>query len=99
MASVYGVKGNIIRQYLAIQRLTDELMDKLDNDDFGVTAAQTLSFISVDGQALVNSILDEDKETYGVTVENAQKVRKALEGYDGKDAVNKTKLEAEVRTS
>lgn len=96
-AKVYGVKGNIIRQYLEIYRLTDELMDKLDNGYFGITTAQTISFISPSGQGLVNAVLDGDKDSCIVTVENSQKLRSLLENYDGKDADEEIRLKTEVR--
>lgn len=57
-ANVYGVKGNIIRLYLEIHNLTEDLMNKLDIRDFEVTAAQALSFISPAGQSLVNAVLE-----------------------------------------
>lgn len=96
-AKVYGVKGNIIRLYLDIKRLADELMDKLDNGDFGVTAAQSISFISPAGQALLNAVLEGDKDSYRITVDNSQKVRNLLESYQSNDAADEEGIRSEVR--
>lgn len=96
-AKVYGVKGNIIRLYLDIHRLAEELMDKLDNGDFGVTAAQTFSFISPEGQSLLNAVLEEDRDSYRVTVENSQKVRNVLDSYECKDTDEEAEFRSKIR--
>lgn len=96
-AKVYGVKGNIIRLYMDIHRLADELMDKLDNGDFGVTAAQNISFISPTGQSIINAVLEEDRDSYRVTADNSQKVRSLFDSCLNNGTGVEEELIAEVR--
>jgi len=83
-AKAYGLKENVIRLYLELYHLSDKLMERLDNGEFGTTPAQNLSHISPDGQALVDSVLDADREICKVTVANSISVRGELKDYTSK---------------
>lgn len=80
-AEVYGQSPSVIRLHIELSRLDESLLDKLDAEDYGTTPASELSFISADGQRLVNSVLDEDKDKklYKVTVRRSKELRAFFE--------------------
>lgn len=80
-AQVYGQSASQIRNFIELSHLTESLLDRLDAEDFGTTPASELSFISPNGQELINSVLDEDKDKklYKVTVRRSVQLRKFFE--------------------
>ena len=77
----YNKSEHTIRLYLELYNLAEGLMERLDNKEFGTSSAQQLSHIEKDGQVLVNTILNENKDTCKITVNNSKAVRKELAGY------------------
>jgi len=80
-AQVYGLSPSKVRSFIELSRLIESLQDRLDAEDFGTTPASELSFISVDGQKVINSVLDEDKnmQFYKITIKRSEELRAFFE--------------------
>jgi len=84
-ARVYGETEYTIRLYLELYRLIEPLKTRLDDGEFGVTAAQRLAYISLDGQALINDVLEEEGSLCEITIRKSISLRKELKDYTGDD--------------
>jgi len=91
-ADAYGQSNSTIRTFIELNRLIEPLLDKVDANDFGTTPASALSFISPEGQSLINSVLNEDKKIYKVTVKRSEKLRSYFEN-EGEEATIKKDVE------
>jgi ParB family chromosome partitioning protein len=76
-ALVYGVTPYTIELNLRLYELIDQLKDRLDAKEFGVTPARSISHISKEKQKQINSVLEEDetKEKYEITMTNSKELR------------------------
>ena len=86
-AAAYGQSNSRIRTYIELNRLIEPLLDKLDANEFGTTPASELSFISKEGQSIINSVLNEDKKIYKVAVKHSKQLRSFFE-----DKVNESTI-------
>lgn len=76
-AKVYSISENIARTYLSLSKLIDPLLDRLDENKFGITPATNLSKIPRKVQGFINSILDEgdDEVRYEITMANSKELK------------------------
>jgi len=72
---IYKVPKNTIERFAQLYNLTDNLKARLNNKEFGTTAALDISHISESGQNLINSILEEDKQLYEINTNNVKELR------------------------
>jgi ParB family chromosome partitioning protein len=100
-AQIYGLSPSQVRMFIELSRLIEPLLDRLDAKDYGTTPASELSFISQNGQKIINSVLAEDNERklYKITVKRSEELRKYFE--DNVDvaqlACDKEKIKVRVR--
>jgi len=78
-ASDYGLKSNTVAQYLRINKLIQPLMDRLDDGEIGISAADVLTSLSVDSQQIVDDILDSSH--YKLDIKKAEAIRTTSEKH------------------
>jgi ParB family chromosome partitioning protein len=71
----YDLSSRNVANYLRIEKLSDELKDRLDNGEFAFKAAVTLSYLSGEEQQIVDDILDSSH--YKVEMKKAEALRTA----------------------
>jgi len=76
-ANDYGLNNNTVAQYLRINKLIGPHKERLDNGEFSIRAAVTLSYLSGEEQQVVDDILDSSH--YRVDMKKADALRLASE--------------------
>jgi len=76
IAEQYGLSKNTIMRYLQVNELSPMLKKRLDDGDFGIYAAVSLSYLCENEQELLNEILGEKGS---VGIRQAEQLRKASE--------------------
>lgn len=97
-ADAYGKSAHTIKLYLALYKLIDGLMVRLDRKEFGTTAAQQLSHVSVVGQNLIETVLTGNSDVCRITVTNAILVRDLLDSYQGNNPDEETGIMEKVKS-
>ena len=79
-ALAYGVSEYIVKMYLALNKLVDGLMERLDDKEFRPAAAYEFSLIKDEGQVLLDEVLGEygPEERNVITVVLAKQIREIL---------------------
>ena len=72
-AQNYGLDSGSVARYLRINKLINELKQRLDNNEFAVRAAFELSYISQEAQERLNMLLNDS--TYKLDIKKAEFLR------------------------
>ncbi len=80
-----GLSVREIQRLIRIAKLSDQLLDKVDNGTIPYSAAYELSFVPTDTLFTLNIIIDSHK-TLSITIKAAQRLRYATK--NGKDITN-----------
>jgi len=75
----YGLSKDTINRYLRINKLIPMLKEKIDNDNIGIVAAVSLSYLRENEQELLNDILGESGN---VGTRQADRLRKESENRE-----------------
>ncbi len=73
----YGLSRRNVARYLCIAKLSDEMLELLDDERIGLVAAVEISYISHDAQRFLAQRLDEI-ESYKLDIKKAELIRKTF---------------------
>jgi ParB family chromosome partitioning protein len=86
-ADKYGLSSTNVARYIRLIHLDKYLQDKVDNDDIGLYAAVSLSYLSAQEQTELNRLLDENK--YKINIKKAELIRE----FSANKKLNNTVME------
>jgi ParB family chromosome partitioning protein len=71
----YGIDPRSVSRYVRLSQLIPELLNRVDNGEIGLYPAVSISYLSLDEQARLNGIL-EDNASFKVDMKKAEALRK-----------------------
>ena len=77
-AEQYGLDARTVSRYKRIFLLSRELLNRVDDDEIGIYAAESLSYLSSDEQNELNRLLNES--AYKIDMKKAESLREFSEG-------------------
>jgi ParB family chromosome partitioning protein len=73
IGEIYGLAKNTVARYIRLNKLSDSLKKRLDNDELGFIPAVTLSYLSDGEQQMIDTYLDVDK--IKIDIKKAERLR------------------------
>ena len=87
----FELSPRTVSRYLQIYRLSEQLMNRLDNNEFAFDPAISISYLKELEQKHLDEILGDTKENYKLTMRNAKSLREA--SAKSAEALSKTDIE------
>lgn len=73
VAEKYQLNSRQVGRYLRIDKLTDKIKNRVDNEEIGLIAGVALSYTTADEQEMLDKLMNEDK--YKLDIKKAELIR------------------------
>lgn len=75
----FGLSARVVSRYLSLHKLEKSLLDRLDDDEFGILIAVEISTLRKEEQEYVDELLSEPEEEYHLDMKRAKMLKKSSE--------------------
>lgn len=76
-AKNFGLSARTVSRYLQVHKLSEPLLERLDNNEFAVDPAINISYLNKNEQEYLNTLLGKQDKNYKLTMKNSKVLRKA----------------------